>query len=75
MPLFALMPVCVTFLALALLAFLVVVFNVYLPNPPSDTEERPRHPPEWVPHWWVVALIPVVVAVIFVLVLLFAPEW
>jgi hypothetical protein len=72
-PLFACFPVCLTFVALGIVALLVVVTGMVGPGPgasadsPEDSTPPPgQNPGTGPPPWWV-ALIFLAVALIFVL--------
>jgi len=80
-PLFACFPVCLTFVALAVVALLVVATGMVGPGPGASAEtEHPGSDPAAAgsdhgpPPWWVVVLIFVGVLVHFVLLAWVWPE-
>ena len=72
-PLFACFPVCMTLVALGILALLVIATGVVGPGPGASPEEldagtpAPDDGPTGPPPWWVVVLIFAAVAVVFLL--------
>jgi len=54
-PLFACFPVCLTFVALAIIGAIVVAFRMDLPvadpRPASPSDLPPRKPVDWSPVW------------------------
>jgi hypothetical protein len=83
-PLFACFPVCLTFVALGILALLVVVTGMVGPGPGADAdppdpapdrEPQPGDPPTGPPPWWVVVLIFAAVALAFLSLEWIGADW
>lgn len=70
-PLFACFPVCMTFVALGILALLVIATGVVGtdadPDPLESSTPEPDDGTTGPPRWWVVVLIFVAVAIVFLL--------
>ena len=68
-PLFACFPVCLTFVALGILALLVLVTGMVGPGPGASATETPNPQRDYgttgPPPWWVVLLIFLAVALAF----------
>jgi hypothetical protein len=78
-PLFACLPVCLTFVALGIVGLIVVVTGAYhaldLPAPADGTEPPGPKPGEFAPPWWLFVLLPAAVILLTLLTLWLAPEW
>jgi hypothetical protein len=78
-PLFACFPVCLTFVALGVLALLVFVTGMVGAGPGASASDRPIPEPEYEltgpPRWWVTALIFIAVGIIFFLLNWAGADW